>query len=200
MHLIQEIVEIFENYQFTTEILVASVRHNIHIVEAARMGADICTCPAAVIEGMFKHPLTDIGLERFLKDWEKAQALRSQVGCSSTPDDEQTDRSRRPRAPRGAGRRRRAPARQHEAGKLTARERIELLFDPGTFEEIDKLVTHRCRDFGMDEQIVPGDGVVAGQGGSTAARSTRSRRTSRCSAARSPRRTPRRSSRSWIWR
>jgi transaldolase len=75
MHLIEEIVEIFENYQFTTEILVASVRHNIHIVEAARMGADICTCPAAVIEGMFKHPLTDIGLERFLKDWEKAQAV-----------------------------------------------------------------------------------------------------------------------------
>src|SRR6476659_9734900 len=54
--------------------------------------------------------------------------------------------------------------RQHEAGKLTARERIDLLFDPGTFQEIDKLVTHRCRDFGMDEQIVPGDGVVAGQG------------------------------------
>jgi transaldolase len=76
MHLIQEIVEIFGNYQFSTEILVASVRHNIHIVEAARMGADICTCPAAVIEGMFKHPLTDIGLERFLKDWEKAQAAR----------------------------------------------------------------------------------------------------------------------------
>ncbi len=75
MNLIQEIVDIFENYQFATEILVASVRHNIHIVEAARMGADICTCPAAVIEGMFKHPLTDIGLERFLKDWEKAQAV-----------------------------------------------------------------------------------------------------------------------------
>ena len=75
MHLVQEIVEIFENYAFTTEILVASVRHNIHIVEAARMGADICTCPATVIEGMFKHPLTDIGLERFLKDWEKAQAV-----------------------------------------------------------------------------------------------------------------------------
>src|SRR3954465_5156879 len=54
--------------------------------------------------------------------------------------------------------------RQHEAGKLTARERIDLLFDPGSFQEIDKLVTHRCRDFGMDEQIVPGDGVVAGQG------------------------------------
>src|SRR3954464_483409 len=54
--------------------------------------------------------------------------------------------------------------RHHDAGKLTARERIELLFDAGTFEEVDKLVTHRCRDFGMDSQIVPGDGVVAGHG------------------------------------
>jgi len=54
--------------------------------------------------------------------------------------------------------------RQHEAGKLTARERIDLLFDPGSFQEIDNLVTHRCRDFGMDEQLVPGDGVVAGAG------------------------------------
>src|SRR6058998_3319852 len=54
--------------------------------------------------------------------------------------------------------------RQHDAGELTVRERIELLFDPGTFEEVDKLVTHRCRDFGMETQIVPGDGVVAGHG------------------------------------
>ncbi len=54
--------------------------------------------------------------------------------------------------------------RQHAAGKLTARERIELLFDPGSFEEVDKLITHRCRDFGMEDQIVPGDGVVAGHG------------------------------------
>jgi len=54
--------------------------------------------------------------------------------------------------------------RQHDAGKLTARERIDLLFDPGTFEELDKLVTHRGRDFGMDQDIVPGDGVVAGHG------------------------------------
>jgi propionyl-CoA carboxylase beta chain len=54
--------------------------------------------------------------------------------------------------------------RQHEAGKLTARERIDALFDPGTFHEIDKLVTHRCRDFGMADQVIPGDGVVAGHG------------------------------------
>jgi propionyl-CoA carboxylase beta chain len=54
--------------------------------------------------------------------------------------------------------------RQHEAGKLTARERIDLLFETGTFQEVDKLVTHRCRDFGMDDQVIPGDGVVAGSG------------------------------------
>lgn len=54
--------------------------------------------------------------------------------------------------------------RQHAAGKLTARERVNLLFDPGSFEEVDKLVTHRCRDFGMENQIIPGDGVVAGHG------------------------------------
>jgi len=54
--------------------------------------------------------------------------------------------------------------RQHDAGKLTARERMELLFDPGSFEELDKLVVHRCRDFGMAEQLIPGDGVVAGHG------------------------------------
>ena len=77
MNLIGEIVEIFGNYDFSTEVLVASTRHPIHIVEAARMGADICTCPAAVIEALFRHPLTDIGLERFLKDWEKAQAVKA---------------------------------------------------------------------------------------------------------------------------
>jgi len=77
MGLISDIVEIFENFQFTTEILVASTRGPMHIVEAARLGADICTCPAAVIEALFKHPLTDIGLEKFLKDWEKAQASRA---------------------------------------------------------------------------------------------------------------------------
>ncbi len=66
------------------------------------------------------------------------------------------------RAERGGGEER--LRRQREAGKLTARERIDLLFDPGTFEEIDKLVTHRCRDFGMDAQLVPGDGVVGGRG------------------------------------
>ena len=77
MHLISEIVEIFDNYDFATEVLVASTRGPLHIVEAARMGADICTCPASVIEALFKHPLTDIGLERFLKDWEKSQTVKA---------------------------------------------------------------------------------------------------------------------------
>ena len=74
MQLIQEIVEIYANYPFTTEVLVASTRGPLHIVEAARMGADICTCPPAVIDSLFNHPLTDIGLKKFLADWEKAQA------------------------------------------------------------------------------------------------------------------------------
>ena len=77
MHLIEEIVEIFDNYEFGTQVLVASVRHSIHIITAARLGADVCTCPPAVIDQMFKHPLTDIGLEKFLKDWEKAQAVKA---------------------------------------------------------------------------------------------------------------------------
>jgi transaldolase len=76
MELIREIVDIFDNYEFTTEVLVASCRHPMHIVEAARMGADICTCPPAVIDHLFNHPLTDIGLEKFLKDWEKAQGAK----------------------------------------------------------------------------------------------------------------------------
>jgi transaldolase len=74
MELIEQIVGIYDNYEFTTEVLVASVRHPIHVVEAALMGADICTCPASVIEALFRHPLTDIGLARFLADWENAKA------------------------------------------------------------------------------------------------------------------------------
>jgi transaldolase len=77
MELIREIVEIYDNYDFTTEVLVASCRHPIHVVEAARLGADIATCPAAVIDQLFNHPLTTIGLEKFLKDWEKAQAVKA---------------------------------------------------------------------------------------------------------------------------
>jgi transaldolase len=74
MNLVREIVDCFDNAEYTTEVLVASVRNPIHIIEAARMGADVVTVPPAVIEQCFKHPLTDIGLEKFLKDWEKSQA------------------------------------------------------------------------------------------------------------------------------
>ncbi len=77
-----------------------------------------------------------------------------------TPVDDLRERERR--AEQGGGAER--LQRQHEAGKLTARERIDLLFDPGTFEEVDKLVTHRCRDFGMESQVFPGDGVITGHG------------------------------------
>jgi propionyl-CoA carboxylase beta chain len=76
------------------------------------------------------------------------------------PDDILADLERRAELGGGSAR----VQKQHAAGKLTARERIELLFDPGSFEEVDKLVTHRCRDFGMDEQLIPGDGVIAGHG------------------------------------
>ncbi|NPA41469.1 MAG: fructose-6-phosphate aldolase [Aquificae bacterium] len=71
MKLIREIKEIFYNYEVDTEIIVASVRHPMHVLESALIGADICTMPFGVMEKLFKHPLTDIGIERFLKDWEK---------------------------------------------------------------------------------------------------------------------------------
>jgi len=69
MAVIADIKTIFDNYGFTTEILVASVRHPIHVLEAARIGADVVTLPAAVMRKLFDHPLTDKGLDAFLKDW-----------------------------------------------------------------------------------------------------------------------------------
>ena len=77
MELIREILQIYDNYDFTTEVLVASCRHPMHVVEAARLGADIATCPPSVIEALFNHPLTTIGLAKFLQDWEKAQAVKA---------------------------------------------------------------------------------------------------------------------------
>jgi len=71
MNLIAEIKTIFSNYDFKTEILVASVRHPIHVVDAAKIGADVVTLPPAVLDKMLKHPLTDIGLNSFLEDWKK---------------------------------------------------------------------------------------------------------------------------------
>ena len=73
MDLVDQIVAIFDNYGFETEVIVASIRHPLHVVQAALTGADIATVPFAVLEKMVKHPLTDIGLERFLKDWKKVR-------------------------------------------------------------------------------------------------------------------------------
>lgn len=71
MDLIKDIVQIFDNYAFDTEIIVASVRHPIHVLQAAKIGADIATIPYRVIAQLAHHPLTDIGLARFLADWKK---------------------------------------------------------------------------------------------------------------------------------
>ena len=71
MELIADIRLIYDNYDFPTQILVASVRHPIHVHDAAKIGADVMTAPPAVIRQLFKHPLTDRGLEGFLADWEK---------------------------------------------------------------------------------------------------------------------------------
>ncbi len=70
MQLIEELTEIFDNYYYDTEIIAASIRHPMHVTDAARAGADIATIPYKVIEQMMKNPLTDIGVEKFLKDWE----------------------------------------------------------------------------------------------------------------------------------
>jgi transaldolase len=71
MGIVSDIMEIYENFMFNTEVIVASVRNPLHVVEAARMGAHIATIPYSVIIQLIKHPLTDIGIQKFLKDWEK---------------------------------------------------------------------------------------------------------------------------------
>lgn len=73
MDLVNQILAIYDNYGFETEVIVASIRHPLHVVEAAIMGADIATIPFVVLEKMVKHPLTDVGMERFLKDWGKVK-------------------------------------------------------------------------------------------------------------------------------
>lgn len=77
MELIEKIMIIFENYGFETEVIVASVRHPMHVVDAALLGAHIVTMPFFVFKALFKHPLTDIGIERFLKDWESFKKGKS---------------------------------------------------------------------------------------------------------------------------
>lgn len=71
MELVSQILDIYDNYLFETEVIVASVRNPLHVLDAARMGADIATIPYSVIAQLARHPLTDTGLEKFLKDWEK---------------------------------------------------------------------------------------------------------------------------------
>lgn len=71
MELVRDMVEIFSNYDFETEVLVASVRHPLHVIEAAKAGADVATLPPAVLDKMMRHPLTDSGLAAFLADWKK---------------------------------------------------------------------------------------------------------------------------------
>lgn len=73
MELVRDIKQIYSNYGMRTEIIVASIRHPVHVLEAAKTGADIATVPFQVLQKLFKHPLTDIGIERFLKDWEKTK-------------------------------------------------------------------------------------------------------------------------------
>ncbi len=79
MQLIKEIKTIFSNYDFKTQILVASIRHPLHVIEAAKIGADVVTLPPAVLDKMLKHPLTDIGLNNFLADWEKLKSKNPDI-------------------------------------------------------------------------------------------------------------------------
>ncbi len=90
MALIRDIKQIFSNYDFKTQIIVASVRNPMHVVDAARIGADIVTVPFAVIDQLIKHPLTDLGIARFLKDWEKIP--------KSAPEDQKKTTAARPRS------------------------------------------------------------------------------------------------------
>lgn len=71
MELIQQIVQIYKNYDYKTQVLVASIRHPLHLIEAALIGADVCTMPFNIINKLFNHPLTEIGLQTFLNDWKK---------------------------------------------------------------------------------------------------------------------------------
>lgn len=73
MDLIRDMIDIFDNYMFRTEVIVASIRNPLHVLDAARIGAHIATIPYSVITQLLKHPLTDIGIEKFLKDWEKVK-------------------------------------------------------------------------------------------------------------------------------
>jgi len=99
MDLIKQIRTIYDNYGLKTKILAASIRHPLHLVQAATIGADISTVPFSVIKQMMSHPLTDVGLKRFLEDWEKGKAAlggtggktgASSASSSSTPADKKS--------------------------------------------------------------------------------------------------------------
>lgn len=82
MQVIRDTVQIFRNYNFSTKVLVASVRHPVHVVEAAKIGADVITMPPDVLEKMIRHPLTDKGLSTFLADWEKVKRTNPNIDLS----------------------------------------------------------------------------------------------------------------------
>ena len=160
----------------------------------------MATIPYKVVLQLLKHPLTDSGQEQFLADWAKLQANKAKGNWDSPTGGVMTQqnrteelRQRYAEARKGGGEER--IQKQHEAGKLTARERVEALLDPGSFQELDALVVHRAHDFGMEKNRIPGDGVVTGHGRWTAVRSSSSPRTSPSSAARSARPSRRRSAR-----
>jgi transaldolase len=150
MQLVRELREIFDNYGFRCEILAASIRHPVHVVEAARAGADVATIPFKVLEACRNS--SRIG-RRF-------RGRHGRIEVSPDGLEELKRRNERAEAAGGAER----LARQKAAGKTPARERVALLLDPGSFQEMDKFVVHRGADFGTAEQRIPGDGVVTGHG------------------------------------
>jgi transaldolase len=79
MELISQIVQIYQNYDFATEVLVASVRHPVHVVQSALLGADVATMPAKVLNQLIKHPLTDAGMAAFIADWRKLPQARQGI-------------------------------------------------------------------------------------------------------------------------
>jgi transaldolase len=76
MHVVEDLVVIRNNYKLKAQVLVGSIRHPLHVLEAAKIGADIATMPPEVMEKMWQHPLTDVGLKRFLEDWQKAKKAK----------------------------------------------------------------------------------------------------------------------------
>jgi transaldolase len=83
MDLVKQIVQIYRHYNFKTQVLAASLRHPLHVIDAALAGADVATIPFKVLDQMIKHPLTDKGIDAFLKDWEKVKALAAEPAMSS---------------------------------------------------------------------------------------------------------------------